>query len=325
MDKWLLVVFVVLWAVTFIPAWKLLIKLLAMSVADSPLRFNFIVTFIIYRLIIALPYLVLLIFGQNIPGFINGILVGILVLGLGLSFVRFFFKDKAAVILWGAYSYVYDGLLSFYPYENLINLVCKRIDEQKPAVILDAGCGTGNLSQKLAIKYPNAHIISIDSDPRMIKKAMKKLNEFPNIEIHNLGIHEYLEEYPKTKFDAVALVNVLYALDNRQELWESALSSLKTGGQIIVTNSDRKGSWPIIREHLQNASAFQLLRPKLIGVFLVDLFISQLAVAGKFHFIKLEKLQVEIKKAGGTVHNVSRCYGGPVEGVNLLFTVTSKQ
>ncbi len=37
----------------------------------------------------------------------------------------------------------------------------------KPAVILDAGCGTGEMSAELQVRYPDALILSLDSDHAM--------------------------------------------------------------------------------------------------------------------------------------------------------------
>jgi ubiquinone/menaquinone biosynthesis C-methylase UbiE len=269
--------------------------------------------------------LVLLVLGKDMPGLLHGVIIGILVLGLALSAARFFLRRQAAAILWGIYSYAYDGLLSFYPYTDLLARVSKRVEAVRPKTILDAGCGTGNLSRRLAAPDKELKIIAVDSSKGMLRRARSKLRNDNNIKLMDSGVMEYFDDNPSQKFDVITLINVLYAIEDRKVFWKEALSHLAPGGRLIVTNSDRGGSWPIIKDHLRHSSFLKLLRPSLLAVFVIDLFITQLASSGKFHFIGLDELEPEINRAGGVMSDVERCYGGQKDGVNLLFTVTAKR
>lgn len=325
MSNWVIVIFVALWVVTFIPAWQLLLKLLALSVSDKPIGSSFVFLFLLYRFIIALPYLVLIILGTSLPNFLVNLVIGILVLGFILSVFRFFARKRSLSLLWAFYSYVYDGLLSFYPYTHLLELVSRRVNAGNPANILDAGCGTGNLALKISKSNNSSKVTAIDSSRPMVKIAAKKLQNRSNTTVHRSEIVDFFRTHPTEKFDTIVMVNVLYAVGDRRKLWSECLGHLKSGGRIVVTNSDKGGSWPIIKEHLQNASFFKLFHPKLLGVFIVDYFISQLAAAGKFNFLGIEELKTEVDRAGGRVSDVERCYGGAKNGVNLLFTVTARR
>ena len=53
-----------------------------------------------------------------------------------------------------------------------IDLV-KRINFDKPERILDIGCGPGNSTQILVLRWPDSEIIGIDNSPAMIEKARK--------------------------------------------------------------------------------------------------------------------------------------------------------
>ncbi len=57
-----------------------------------------------------------------------------------------------------------------------IDLVA-RIDYDKPAKIIDIGCGPGNSTQILVNRWPESDIIGADNSPAMIKKATA---DFPN-------------------------------------------------------------------------------------------------------------------------------------------------
>ena len=59
---------------------------------------------------------------------------------------------------------------------NLINqinhyLLRKNISLSEEDLIVDLGCGPGNISEKLAIKWPNTEVVGIDGSKEMILRA----------------------------------------------------------------------------------------------------------------------------------------------------------
>ena len=59
---------------------------------------------------------------------------------------------------------------------NLINqinhyLLRKNVSLGEKDLIVDLGCGPGNISEKLAIKWPNTEVIGIDGSKEMILRA----------------------------------------------------------------------------------------------------------------------------------------------------------
>ena len=65
---------------------------------------------------------------------------------------------------------------------NLINqinyyLVKNNINLNKQELIVDLGCGPGNISEKLSIKWPNAMVIGIDGSKEMIRIAESNKNK----------------------------------------------------------------------------------------------------------------------------------------------------
>ena len=59
---------------------------------------------------------------------------------------------------------------------NLINqinyyLLRKNISLGEKDLIVDLGCGPGNISEKLAIKWPNTEVVGIDGSKEMILRA----------------------------------------------------------------------------------------------------------------------------------------------------------
>jgi ubiquinone/menaquinone biosynthesis C-methylase UbiE len=227
--------------------------------------------------------------------------------------------------LWQSYAMVYDGLRHFYPYKHLLQLQADRLQVPPKARIIDLGCGTGNMLPLIAAKYPDAMIVGVDPTAGMLRKAARKARKLQaNITLKSEDALEFLRTQPSASIDAVIMSNVLYTINDRVSMWKELLRVLKPTSEAIITNSDRAGSKPIIKEHVANDSRWKLFIPTLFLTGAIDALISSLSESGDFHFIDRNTLEKEVAAAGGTMRDPVRCYGGDVDGVNLLFTVTPR-
>ena len=208
--------------------------------------------------------------------------------------------------------------MHFYPYVSLQKLVAENISANKGMSILDLGAGSGN--QTVLLADTGSSIVAVDNSKSMLVRLRKKIrgNHDNKVTVIESDLLAYLKTEKSSKFDAIAMVNVLYTVTDRELLWRELLRVLKPKGRIIVTNSDKGGSLSIIREHTQHKGILSLLRPRLIAVFVIDSLISEMAKTGHFSFISQDKIESEVKRAGGSFNYVTRCYGD----VNILFTVT---
>ncbi len=323
----LLIAVATVYIASFIPAWKLLSRLLAVSIAKtySWKSVRFWVLFITYRLVIIAPYAVYLIYGRNIPTTLNAVIVGIIVFGLVLSLVRFIGPDLLVNALWWLYGFVYDGLRHFYPYRNLLARTYDALELRDGQTVLDLGCGTGNLSELILAKH-KVKLVGVDGSSSMLWRARRKKLKMgfgSEYELLKADILDYLKGVPDDYFDRIAMVNVVYAVTDRNELWGECLRVLKPKGLIAATTSDRDGSKAIIAEHKQHDSTWKLLIPNLLLVGVIDYFISELSRAGLFNFLDKEQIFVEISGKGGRPVYLGRCYGGSEAGVNILFQITA--
>ena len=218
--------------------------------------------------------------------------------------------------LWYVYGHTYDGLLNFLPYQKLLSLIIQRIDNSKNGQILDLGCGTGNLEK--AIISDERYITAVDCSASMLKIAQNKLIKSGShrYKLVNQDILEFLMSEPNDKYDTIVSVNVIYALDNREKIWQELKRISKPETEFVIATSVKTGSFDIIREHLNSRPWWSLLRPKLIGVFIVDSLINLLGDKGHFSFPGVEVLQKELLEIDYEITDLYTCYGG----VDIIFT-----
>ena len=111
------------------------------------------------------------------------------------------------------------------PVKDLIS----HIEKDQPLRIIDIGCGPGNSTRELQNKWPNAHIIGLDSSPNMIEKAKKDLPDIEWIvgdagaDLSHLG-----------KFDIVFSNAAIQWVPNHERLLNKLFSMLKEEGALAI-------------------------------------------------------------------------------------------
>lgn len=319
------VVFVVLWVLTFIPAWYLAIKI-AIAVKNKPLKLSKILfLFVTYEVVIVLPYLSVLWGVSGDSGLLSALVLALVILACTIQTIRITNIDKLKQVLWTTYSYCYDALLYFYPYQELLEIINNRVEKYSiiGSKIADIGSGTGNLSYEILGRNNTIELFEVEPNLQMLKRSRKKLKKLKSdsiITFVNNNAISFLESIPDKSLDVVVMCNVLYTINDREKFWKLLSNKLKVNGVAIISNSDRGGSKWLVRYHLQHSSFIQLLRPRLIAVGIIDGFINQLSDGNFFRFTSKPDLENEMMASNLKMLNAERCYGGKKHGVNLLFT-----
>lgn len=134
---------------------------------------------------------------------------------------------------WNEFSVkAYDYVTLLPEYKRMVDKIVKSVGNNKK--VLDAGCGTGNLTLKLA---RNNEVTAIDYSPTMLKVATEKTKNFDNVLIKQGDVTALLFE--DKSFDIVVSVNVLFNLDNPGKAILEAKRVLKDNGILIISTPSK--------------------------------------------------------------------------------------
>lgn len=174
---------------------------------------------------------------------------------------------------WNFYAWVYDTLLVFRPYGEMLREAADSVASAPGSRILDAGCGTGNLSRQLLLE--GYQVSAVDSSPSMLARAV---NKCPGVGFCRADLEKPLQ-FETSSFDAVTCSNVLYTLREPEAAIREFRRILRPGGRLILTNPV-PGCSPdkILQKHWNLGSAWDKLNllavlPQILLLFAFNRFL----------------------------------------------------
>ena len=112
-------------------------------------------------------------------------------------------------------------------------------------IVMDAGCGSGLLTRRLAKRVPRGKVYAVDIDSNMIKRAKNNLQFFDNVEIIQSSFTDI--RIPR-KLDVVFSNSALHWIqDHRkvfQKFWEmlNPMNVSSKNNDISISNNDNNNS-----------------------------------------------------------------------------------
>ena len=103
-----------------------------------------------------------------------------------------------------------------------------QVELDRPATVLDLGCGTGSAARLMKQRWPGARVIGVDGSREMLEKARAESVDVEWIEAD-------LESWqPQEPADLIYSNAALHWLGNHDALFPRLLESLAPGGQLAV-------------------------------------------------------------------------------------------
>jgi len=99
----------------------------------------------------------------------------------------------------------------------------------------DLGCGPGDISIRMALRYPGWRVTGLDAGPNMLKLAQQRLDQ-EKLDGRVQFRHSYLpdDSLPGASFDAIISNSLLHHLPQPQILWQSIVHLATPGAAVQV-------------------------------------------------------------------------------------------
>jgi 2-polyprenyl-3-methyl-5-hydroxy-6-metoxy-1,4-benzoquinol methylase len=235
-------------------------------------------------------------------------------------------RSRALDILWAIYAPIYDVLLVLKPYASTLTRVCHVLVRENAHVVMDAGCGTGNLA--LYAARQGISVWGVDSSPAML--AIARLKQ--RLWYRKLASSRFLQADLNTEvalagqlFDAVVSIGVLHAVNDPERVLKGLTKHLKPNGVVVLVLPLPVSTVGIISEHIRTASVGRLV----LSIFLLPLFAVSLAInlieetwaaGGHLHFLTEEEVRALVEQSG---LRIVECY--PVFGNAYTFVFAARR
>lgn len=131
----------------------------------------------------------------------------------------------------------YDILITTVFYQAVHQRLLEYVNLPDQANILDLGCGTGKLLNRILKQFPDVFGIGVDLSPQMLRQARKN-KQFPKREIFVKGNAENLP-FVDNQFNAVFNTISFLHYPNPQQVFQEIYRILKPQGYYYLADYSR--------------------------------------------------------------------------------------
>jgi trans-aconitate 2-methyltransferase len=134
------------------------------------------------------------------------------------------------------------------PMEALGLAVLERLELRGDETVLDAGCGSGRITQALIERVPDGHVIAVDASQSMVDAARKRL---PNADVRRVDLLELALGEP---IDAILSTATFHWIADHARLFAKLHGALRPGGR-LVAQCGGQGNIDVLRGHANDVLA----------------------------------------------------------------------
>lgn len=110
--------------------------------------------------------------------------------------------------------------------------VLDRLELSGDETVLDAGAGTGAVSQVLAERVPRGRVIALDAAPQMVAFAKERFADAPNVEVVQADLYDF--DLGGRKVDAVFSTATFHWVKDHDALWRNLRGVTNDGGRLVA-------------------------------------------------------------------------------------------
>lgn len=120
----------------------------------------------------------------------------------------------------------------FAPFYDLLELLIVKSGMD----VIDLGCGTGELTSKLADVLPDSNVLGIDSSQEMLNDS--KIFKNDHLKFECISIEDQL--YSVEKWDLVFSNAAIQWVEDHEVILPKIISTIKTNGQLLIQIPDQQ-------------------------------------------------------------------------------------
>jgi trans-aconitate 2-methyltransferase len=140
--------------------------------------------------------------------------------------------------------------------------VLDRLELRGDETVLDAGCGSGRVTEALAARLPRGRVIALDASPSMAQAARERFARSGLAERVEVRVGDLLELELERPVDAIFSTATFHWIADHGLLFERLRAALVPGG-LLVAQCGGEGNIDILRGHASEV----LARPRYAASF----------------------------------------------------------
>jgi trans-aconitate 2-methyltransferase len=149
------------------------------------------------------------------------------------------------------------------PMEALGLAVLERLELQGDETVLDAGCGSGRITQALIERLPEGHAIAVDASESMVAAARERLPgaDVRRLDLLDLELAALGRDQP---LDAILATATFHWILDHERLFARLHAALRPGGR-LVAQCGGAGNIDVLRGHANDVLAREPYAAAFVG------------------------------------------------------------
>ncbi len=107
--------------------------------------------------------------------------------------------------------------------------VLERLKLKGDELVIDAGCGSGRITEALIERLPEGRVIALDESPSMVQAAKQRLGSEADVRVMDL-----LELHVEEPVDAILSTATFHWIKDHERLFSKLHGALSPGGQLVA-------------------------------------------------------------------------------------------